>query len=90
MEGYDHPVGGGVDVGLQVREAEVHGVAECGQAVLRVCLGTAAVGEGEGPRMVQVGVEHRLGHRRDGSAPERWRVPVPAGIGDFAPGRAAA
>jgi len=65
-------------------------VAECGQAVLRVCLGTAAVGEGEGPRMVQVGVEHRLGHRRDGSAPGRWRVPAPAGTGDSAPGRAAA
>ena len=61
MEGHRHPVGGGVDVGLHMGEAQIDRVAERSQRVLRELLGPAAVGEGDGPVDVQVGMGRHTG-----------------------------
>ena len=57
MEGQYAAVSSEVDVGLQVAVAKGDSVAEGGQAVLRILLGAAPVGEGQWPGVVQVGVE---------------------------------
>ena len=47
MECHDDPVGGQVDVGLEVAVTEVGGVLKGGERVLGNLLGSTAVGEGE-------------------------------------------
>ena len=60
MEGHQDAVGGDVDIGLHIAEAEVDRVGEGGQGVLRDVAGAAAVGEGERAVPVEIRVHcHR-------------------------------
>ena len=56
VEGDHDAVGGDVDVGLEVREAEVDGVLERRHRVLRCLAGASAMGEGDRARPVEEGV----------------------------------
>ncbi len=64
VEGDQHTVSGEVDVGLEIADAELVGVAERGQGVLRRRLVAAAVGEHVGAGEIEVGVARFDGHVR--------------------------
>ena len=66
VEGEDDAVSGEVDVGFEVAVAKGDSVGEGGQAVLRILLGAAPVGEGQWPGVVQVGGESGSLHESQG------------------------
>ena len=62
MKGHQDPVGREVGIGLQVAEAECHGMLEGRHGVLGGLAGPAPVGEGERTRPVEEGVGDVGGH----------------------------
>src|SRR5699024_86437 len=82
MERKAHTVGGDVGVGLEIAVPETDGALERRHGVLGPFAGTAAVGEGEGTRVVQEGPGVR-GHdeRLDRQRRQAWTAEVRSLVG---------
>ena len=68
VEGENHSIQGGMNVRLQIPVPKVYGVSEGGQTVLGVFLGSAPMGEGQGPRVIKERVGSRTAHLGNGNA----------------------